>query len=424
MGERAEVSAARQKFDSRGRKALAAKRGTSSTVLAGTVQLLGLDEIRQAVGGGWSQVADQAHEIAARVIADRLGPDDLSSLHENDAYVLCFPHLDGAAARRKTSEIGAEIKAELVRAVEHGERIGVQEFVAELEFAPALDSDRPLADILADSLKDIRKEAEDAYQRHRTALLKEAEVFYRPVWHAAKRTVDLYRSVLDERTGRFSLDYLRSLSTPEEIQAAMAELDMLIFSHTVKELHRSVQGNGKGMFLIPVHFNTINVKQLRDEYMKLCHTIPESYKGFALLELYGIPAGTPSSRLRDLAPILRPACQGLVFELPLTDRSVQDFHGAGVHGLSVDVREHQENPSALQQKFARANKAAQDAGLQTIAHGADTMGLLQEAVRAGFVYVSGHGIAPSADKTRGTYPLSPISGTVAGRRETLRAAGT
>ena len=227
--------------------------------------------------------------------------------------------------------------------------------------------------------------------------------------------------MLDERTGRSSLDYLRSLSTPDEIQAAMAELDMLIFSRTIKELHRSVQGNGKGMFLIPVHFNTINVKQLREEYLKLCHAIPESYKGFTLLELYGVPAGTPPSRLRDLAPILRPACHGVVFEVSLTDRSVEDFRGAGVYGLSADVRELQDNPASLQQRFARANKAAQEAGLQTIAHGADTMGLLQEAVRAGFAYVSGHGIAPSADRTRGAYALSPISGTVAGRREALRA---
>jgi hypothetical protein len=357
------------------------------------------------------------------VIERGIGPDDLFSLHENDTYVLCFPHLDHAMARRKASEIGAQIKTELVRAVENGDRIGVTEFVAELEFAPALDSDRPLADILAESLKEIRKEAEDAYQKHRTALLKEAEIFYRPVWHAAKRMVDLYRSVLDERTSQFSLDYLRSLSTPGEIQAAMAELDMLIFSHTIKELHRSVQSNGKGMFLIPVHFNTINIKQLRDEYLKLCHAIPESYKGFALLELYGIPVGTPASRLRDLAPILRPGCHGLVFEVPLTERSIQDFQGAGVYGLSADIREHQDNPAALQQKFARANKAAHDAGFQTIAHGADTMGLLQEAVRAGFAYVSGQGIAPSADRTRGAYPLSPISGTVAGRRDALRNVG-
>lgn len=422
-GGSAEEKRSRERFETRGRQALTARRATSPTVLAGTVQLLGLDEVRKAMGGGWSQVADQAHAIASRVIANRLGPDDLFSLHENDSYVLCFPHLEESAARRKTGGIAAEIKSEILKAVEGGERIGVAEFVAEVEFAPALDSDRPLAEILAESLKDIRKEAEDAYQRHRVALLKEAEVFFRPVWHAAKRTVDLYRSVLDERTGRFSLDYLRSLSTPEEIQAAMSELDMLIFSHTIKELHRSVQSNGKGLFLIPVHFNTVNVKQLREEYLKLCHTIPESYKSFAFLELYGIPAGTPASRLRDLAPILRPACQGVVLEIPLTERSVEDFRGAGVHGLSADVRAGQDNPAVLQQKFARANKAAQEAGLQTIAHGADTMGLLQESVRAGFAYVSGHGIAPSADKTRGSYPLSPIVGTVAGRREALRSAG-
>jgi hypothetical protein len=177
------------------------------------------------------------------------------------------------------------------------------------------------------------------------------------------------------------------------------------------------------MFLIPVHFNTANVKQLREGYLKLCHTMPEAYRSFAMLEIYGVPTGTPLTRLRDLSPILRPACQGVVFEAPLTERSVEELRGSGVYGLSADIRGYQDSPAVLQQKFGRTIRAAHEAGLQTIAHGADTMGLLQEAVHAGFTYVSGHGVAPVADKARGTYPFNPISGAVAGRRDALHRAG-
>lgn len=238
-----------EQFNQRGRQVLRKRAVSSSTVLAGTVQLLGFDDVRKEVGARWPQVVDKVHAIASRVIAERLDPEDIFSRNDDDAYILCFASADSNEARRITADIAAKIKKQILAGVEGGDRIGVSEFVAEVDFAPALESDRPLSEILADSLREIRKEAEEAYQRHRTALLKEAEVFYRPLWHVAKREVDLYRSVLDEKTGKSSLNFLRSLSTSEEIQTAMAELDMLIFSRSVKELHRALQQGGKTYFL-------------------------------------------------------------------------------------------------------------------------------------------------------------------------------
>lgn len=409
-------------FEARARQALAERQRSSSTVLAGTVQLVGLDAIRKELGEGWSQIAGKAHAIAERVIASQLGARDLFSAHGNDSYVLCFPTLNVGEAKRKTSAIVAEIKAGLEQAIDRAERVGVSEFVAEVEFAPALEADRRLIDVLAESLHAIRKEAAEAYQRHRAALLRDAEIFFRPVWQVSQKSVGLYRSVLDERTGRSSLDYLRSLSTPEEIQNAMAELDYLIFSQSIKALHRLLQSNIKARFLVPVHFNTVNLKPLREEYLRLCHTVPESYRSFCVLEIYGVPNGTPSSRLRELVPPLRSACDAIVFELPMTERTVEDFRAAGLLGFSADIRMFNDHSTSLVQRFSRATRAATDAGLQTIAHGADTLGLVHEAMRAGFAHVSGQGVAPTTDRPRGVYSLNPAGAVSSAIGEPLRKA--
>ena len=283
----------------------------------------------------------------------------------------------------------------------------MRQFVAEVDYGAGLDAGQSFAETLLQSLHAIRQEADAACLRHREALLKDAEVFYRPVWDAARKRVPIFRSVLDERTSGTSLDYLQSLSSPDELHRAIADLDCLTFSRTIRDLHALVQDNGKAWFLIPAHFETLNAKSSREEYLKLCAAIPEGYRTFVLLEIYGIPECTPTGRLLDFVALLRGSCRALVFDLSFSEKHIAELGTAGVFGISTDLSGFRKTPAVVAQRFARYAELVQTKRLSTIAHGADTLGLVEAAIAAGFGYVSGQGITPVLPKPRNSFRLNP-----------------
>jgi hypothetical protein len=50
----------------------AASRSQSPSILAGSIQLIGMDEIRRSLGDHWAMVADKAQAVAERTIAQHL----------------------------------------------------------------------------------------------------------------------------------------------------------------------------------------------------------------------------------------------------------------------------------------------------------------------------------------------------------------
>jgi hypothetical protein len=123
----------------------------------------------------------------------------------------------------------------------------------------------------------------------REHLLRTASIRYKPVWSPSKKVVALHRAVLDEDTGRRTMQRLSSLSSVDEMLTVLFELDCLILGHAASGLHDLVGNGGRTQLIVPVNFNSLNLGTRRKRYLKLCADIPSAYRRFLLFEICDIP---------------------------------------------------------------------------------------------------------------------------------------
>ena len=88
------VQIRRRDFERRARKTVALRPDGATKLLAGSVQLIGMDEIKASLGTEWLADAKAAHEIVERTIRRHLTDSDSWERHADDAYILCFAGID------------------------------------------------------------------------------------------------------------------------------------------------------------------------------------------------------------------------------------------------------------------------------------------------------------------------------------------
>ena len=371
---------------------LAEMRGSAPTVVAGSIQLLGMAEIKRSLGARWSAVADGACRIAEQTIQRRLSDGDAYQRHGEESFVLCFASPDRARAEATAKAIADEIASRLAsQAPEAQLRVG--HTVAELEWAEIDRGEGSIVEVIARELRQVREKAEAAARAWRQDLLLKAEVRFGPIWSPRQRVIAAYRAMLDEQTGRLAMKRLASVSTPEEFKVALHELDCLIVGRSIQALDKLLHGGGQAQVLIPVNFNSLSGRTARERYLRICRDIPRSYARFIMFELHGAAARTPVARLVEIALALKPHSHGVLVETPSSGAQLQELASARMFGLSVDAKALPRNPSQAAASLTRLVAAATALNLKVYMHGADTVGSLEAAQKANVDHVDGRAVA-------------------------------
>lgn len=363
----------------------------AATVMAGSIQLLGMADIKKQLGQRWTAVAASAGRIAEETIRRHLSTDDAYQRHGEDAFVLCFASPDKGHAEARTKAIVAEITQRL-GSENPGIALRVDHTVAELEWADLDDAEGSIAEIIARELREVREKAEAAARAWRRELLRSAGIRFNPIWSPRERTVMAFRATLDEQTGRHAMGRLSSVTTPDDLKTTLHELDCLIVGRAVKGLDRLLQEGGKARVVVPVNVNSLSTKAARDAYLNLCRDIPQAHSRFVLFELHGATAGTPVTRLVEIALALRPFCLGVVVETPAAGAELQKLSEARVLGISVDDKALPRGAAQSSAALKRLAAAASALEMKVFMHGADTVGSLESARQAPVDYVDGRAV--------------------------------
>lgn len=379
----------------------------SPTVVAGSIQLLGMTEIKQQLGARWSEVADIAFGIAERTILRHLSAEDAYQRHGKEAFLLCFAAPDKAHAEAKTRTIAEEIATLLAQHSPHIP-LRVDHTVAEMEWA---DIDKggteSIAELMARELRQVRDRAEASARIWRNELLRTAGIRFGPIWHPPRRIVISYRAMLSEQTGTHALQRLAVVTTPEELKNTLHELDCLIVGQGIKALDRLLQAGGMAQMLISVNFNSLSTRATREKYLSLCRDIPPHYKRFLLFEVHSAPSGTPVSRLIEIAMAFKPYCHGVLVEASGNYSRLQELRSAGLFGVSVDAKSLPRHADQATTTLTNLVSAAATFNLKVFVHGADTMGALHAAQKARVDYVDGHAVALPLDEPKTAYRWAP-----------------
>jgi len=382
----------------------AMRTASAPTVMAGSIQLLGMAEIKQRLGARWSAVAEIAGRLAEQTIQRHISAGDAYQRHDGETFVLCFASPDKAHAEAKTRVIGEEIASMLARQTPQIP-LQVSHTVAEVKWA---DVDKgggePIAEQIARELRQVRERAEAATRTWRSDLARTAGIRFCPIWHPPRRVVTSYRAMLNEQTGTQVLQRLAGVTTAEELKSTLHELDCLIIGRAINALDRLLNAGGKAQMLVSVNFHSLTNRTAREKYLNLCRDIPPHYKRFLLFEVHGAPNGTPISRLVEMALALKPFCQGVLGELPASRRQLQELASAHVCGPSVDAKALPRNARQATTALTRLVSVATALSLKVFVHGADTVGILEAARTARADYVDGRAVAlPMAEPKAAHY---------------------
>jgi GGDEF domain-containing protein len=380
---------------------------SSPTVMAGSIQLLGMAEIKQQLGAGWSGVADFAYRIAEQTIRRHISTEDSYQRLGGETFVLCFASPDKAHAEAKTREIVQSIATRLAQQAPQFP-LRVDHTVAEVEWADIDQGDaESIAEQIARELRQVRERSESSARAWRNEMLRTAGIRFGPIWHPPGHIVSSYRTMLNEQTGTHALQRLAGVTTPEELTRTLHELDCLIVGRGIKALDLLLHAGGMAQMLVPVNFNSLSNRTAREKYLNLCRDIPQHYKRFLLFEVHGAPNGTPISRLLEIALSLKPYGHGVLVEMPASGSQLQELASVGLFGLSVDAKSLPRSAGQATAALMRVVSAAAALHLKVFVHGADTVGILDAARKARADYVDGRAVALPMAEPKSAYRWTP-----------------
>ena len=380
--------------------------GTPTTMVAGSVQFVGMDEIKRSLGAAWQSVADVAFAIAEETIRKHLSEQDAFRRRGEETFILTFATTNKVEAEAKTRAIVQDIRDLLAERTPEA-KLELDHTVTEVDWAIVESGPESIIDSIALALRKVREEAAIAATVWRHHLIQNAAIRYSPIWNPGKRLVASYRILLDDETGKHAFQRLGAVSSPEDLRLVLFELDCLMIGRAVQALHGLLDRGGKAQLLIPVNYSTLNDRLHREQYMKLCLDVPQSYKKFVLFHLHGPMSGTPAGRIIDIGLALKLHAQGVLVDLPIDPARVQEFAGTSFHGVSINAKSLATPVLEATQRLGRLVAAARAVGLKVFVHGADTVGFAEAAVNARADYIEGRGIAMPAAEPKTAYQWNP-----------------
>ena len=372
-------------------KRIASSRGAKDhKLLAGSIRFLDLDQIKRELGVNWGRprrrptgsLRTRSRSIFRPTTAMQNTVRTCSSF-ALQAQTVKLSRRACATSQRKSSARSRRARATL---------FGSCTTSMDVIF---VDGDEvPLVDTIANSLRRVRDEAENAAKMWREHLLRTASIRYKPIWSPSKKVVALHRAVLDEDTGRRTMQRLSSLSSVDEMIDVLFELDCLILGHAAAGLHDLVNGGGRTQLIVPVNFNSLNLGTRRKRYLKLCADIPSAYRRFLLFEICDIPPGTPGGRVLDLIVPLNQNAHGAIIEASVSSAvDLVDSVGSAIMGV---VTRADEFSGAVVDVSVRLNRYVTDLkarNMKVFLRGVNSPELVQVARVTGIDWMDGPCVA-------------------------------
>ncbi|WP_127144380.1 hypothetical protein [Pelagibacterium montanilacus] len=379
-------------------------------VVAGSIEVVGLDDIRQTLGPRWDAVASRALAIAAEVIAERISEDDFSRDFGDGRFAICFGNCTKPEAEAQARVISNAIKARLIDSMpDETARISVSRFVAEVE-PGALDAETgDLTDLLMAQMARMNVEAKQAAHAFRRNMLKEFKVLFAPMWSARDERTHINRCVLDLSLGCSTLAQFRAIADPDQMTATLSDIDRLVLTRVIEAFHANYKATMGATLLVPVSYNTLKDPEGSADYLQLLSAVPPLYLNALALEVTSLPATLPGARLASLLDMLGAFTTKVAVEIngrgDLLDSDVAPrLWGVGWNLYGLDHTDTARNAT-----MSEAVAKARDLGIMTMAHGANSIGLALGAVEAGIEHVDGPAIHLWTHAPRPPTRLNPLS---------------
>ena len=278
----------------------------------GRIRLVGLDEVRAALGDRWPEVAGRCMATAEAVIKRNCGPQDSFSRADDTSFLMCFGALSEAESSFRAAMIGREIRNRLIGQGEDPDNAYVRSVAAVVRFPDVPQSKAALHNLLLDGLDKQMERLEAEARQTIHGALTNAVCKIEPVLGPAPGKPVAYTVFLPGELERQLVSALATLP-PQESQAF--DLDGLLLGLAAQQ---SVVSLGRGdatPLMVELRFDIFTTRTATERFFALCAKINPRVASRLVLLLSSLPGGLPRSRLQDCTNRLRPYCSAVGFQL-------------------------------------------------------------------------------------------------------------
>ena len=364
-------------------------RVAADALIAGNVQMLGFEALKERFGDNWEGIKDKVHLLTEGVIKRHISSSDVFLLMNDEKFVVLFGKATREQADATARKIAQEVNSKLSGAGVGMEACSVRPVVFEVPRDDTSALKSPVA--LEKSVEEAQRDAERAEEAKVEAAKDRMVMRFWPVANVRKRLVSCYHA---------------DLHVPEDLDlgrgeggsgtgAVEAALDRMILTHAGRALTEAAGRKMRALLIVPVHFETVAAKGFRSAYLEVCKLLPRIAEQRMMLMVRDLPDDVPQGRLHTIFTYLAPYFAGFVGDFSLSFRRADMLGGVGLVAVAVDGEElgalTPQNAKELKE-FSTGNKAGK---MRRYFYGAQSFDAATAARRSQFDYVQGLGVAPS-----------------------------
>lgn len=277
----------------------------------GRIKLVGLEEVRAALGNRWPALAERAMATAETVIKRNCGPQDTYSRVDDTSFLVCFGALSEEESSFRAAMIGREVRNRLIGQGEDPENAYVRAVAAVVRFPDQGETDSSLQALLLGGLdKQLGRLEREARLTLRDALASSACDLV-PVFGRDGRPV-ASQVFMPHKTERHVLSALSALP-PKEANAF--DMDGLLLGLAAQHAVMSLAQGDTGPVLVTISFDLFAARATTERLFALCARIDPRVTARLVILLSSLPNGLPRTRLQDCINRLRPFCRGVGYHL-------------------------------------------------------------------------------------------------------------
>lgn len=359
----------------------------ADALIAGNVQMLGFETLRERFGDRWDGIKDKVHLLTESTIKKHISTDDVFCLMNDDQFIVLFGKATKDAASVTANRIGKEVNQKLSGAGVGGDAVSVKPMVFEV---PRTDPPPKTIEGLGATVEEAQRSAEKAEEQKIEAAREKLGIRFWPVANMRKRLVSCYQAEITAPEG-VDLD----LDADAGTGAAAAALDRFLLQKAGVALTEATSQGLKAFLIVPVHFDTIAIKSFRNRYIDICKILPQVADRKLVLLINGLEDGVPQARLHGVFTYLSPYVSGFIGQFGKDFRRADKLGGLKMMAVAMDGTgmDHPGAPDITAMKdFVVGNTSSH---IRRYFVNAGTFDCATMARRARFDYVQGVGVAPA-----------------------------
>ena len=358
----------------------------ADALIAGNVEMLGLESLKEKFGPSWGKVRGKVHLLTETIIKQVITPNDVYVLANAEQFIVLFGQCDKETANKKAQQIAREVNRRLYGSSADSGLHGVT--VKSMVFEVSRDEPEKLTNVkaLTETVEEVKKEKQaeekEAFEQVRDAI----KLAYWPVTNIRKRLVSMYRAELLIPDGK-----MRQVeSETGALECAMDVASLQLAQTMMKDLPRA-----KPLLLLPLHMSSLASKHFREAILSELKLLPERAKRRLILLIKELDDDVPQSFLHNSFAYISPFCIGFVGAFSRAFTRAEQLQGAGLIGTGCTAGDTKGITSSLAGELSNFVAKNNRGHMRTFLFDAPDLHTATAARKVHYDYVDGPGVAQS-----------------------------